>query len=246
MAGTLALVGAGEFLEGMSEVDRHLMERVPGGQARVVILPTAAGLEDTTPWTDMGEAHFGRLGAAVSHAHVIDKLSADDPAHAAMVRAANFVYLSGGSPGHLLKSLEGTLVWDAIQAVYAAGGVLAGCSAGAMVLGGMTRVRRDGAPPGPPSDLTWTWATGLSLLPGIVVAPHFNRQTPERLRSLMESVPGQHVVVGVDEHTAAVSCEASDEWVVMGRGTVSVLHGAETARHLEGQRFSIPHVHVAL
>lgn len=245
MAGTLALVGAGEFLEGMSEVDRHLMQRVPGGQARVIILPTAAGLEDTTPWTDMGVAHFRRLGAAVDHAHVIDRRSADDPGHAAMVRTANFVYLSGGSPGHLLKSLEGTLVWDAIQAVYAEGGVLAGCSAGAMVLGGTTRVRRDGAPPGPPSDVTWTWATGLSLLPGIIVAPHFNRQTPERLQGLLASAPDGHVVVGVDEHTAAVSCEGSDEWVVMGRGTVSVLHGGDVTRHGEGQRFTIPHVHLA-
>ncbi|MSQ09380.1 MAG: hypothetical protein EXR52_00005, partial [Dehalococcoidia bacterium] len=82
MAGTLALVGAGEFLEGMSEIDRHLMERVPDGPARVIILPTAAGLENTTPWIDMGVAHFSRLGAAVDYADVIDKLSADDPANA--------------------------------------------------------------------------------------------------------------------------------------------------------------------
>lgn len=242
MAGTIALVGAGEFLEGMAAVDRHLLGRVPDGRPRVIILPTAAGLEDTSPWIHMGVAHFRRLGAQVDYADVIDAASANDPGAAAKVRAANFVYLSGGSPGHLLTSLQGTLVWDAIQAVYNDGGVLAGCSAGAMVLGSATRVRRDGAPPGPPSALTWTWATGLGLLPGIVVAPHFNRQTPERLRDLMQSVPGQHVVVGVDEHTAAVSCEHTDAWEVMGRGGVTVLHGAESARYSAGQRFTIPHV----
>ncbi len=243
MAGTLALVGAGEFLEGMSEADRHLMARAPQQPARVIILPTAAGLEDTTPWADMGVAHFTRLGAHATHAHVIDSRSANDPAHAAAVRASNFVYLSGGSPGHLLESLQGTLVWDAIQAVYQDGGVLAGCSAGAMVLGGATRVRRAGAPPGPPSPQTWEWATGLSLLPGIIVAPHFNRQTGERLRGLIESVPDAHVVLGVDEHTAAVSCEGSDEWQVWGRGGVAVIHGESSHRYQHGQRFTIPHVH---
>lgn len=245
MAGTIALVGAGEFLAGMAEVDRYLMERAPEQPARVIVLPTAAGLEDTKPWTDMGVAHFRWLGAQVDYADVLDNISANDPAHAAKVRAANFVYLSGGSPGHLLTSLQGTLVWEAIQAVYNDGGVLAGCSAGAMVLGGTTRVRRAGAPAGPPSDLSWEWATGLSLLPGIIVAPHFNRQTPERLRGLVSSVPAEHVVVGVDEHTAAVSVEGTDDWLVMGRGTVSVIHGEAHDTYQPGQRFSIPHVHVA-
>mgnify|MGYP006290591933 CR=1 FL=1 len=82
------------------------------------------------------------------------------------------------------------------------------------------------------------------MLPGVIVAPHFNRQSGDRLRGLLDSVPGSHVVVGVDEHTAAVSCPDSDEWEVMGRGIVAVMHGNDHPRYHHGQRFRIPHVHV--
>ena len=61
---------------------------------------------------------------------VIDRASADDPNLAAAIAGANFVYLSGGKPDYLYRTLAGSLAWEAIQAVLAGGGLLAGCSAG--------------------------------------------------------------------------------------------------------------------
>src|SRR5437763_1978950 len=98
MAGTIALVGAGEFLEGMAEVDRYLIGRTPEQPARIVILPTAAGLEDVRPWTDMGMPHFKRLGAQADPIFVLNRADADDPLMAHAVRESNFVYMSGGNP----------------------------------------------------------------------------------------------------------------------------------------------------
>ena len=237
MSGTIALVGAGEFLEGMAEVDSYLLAHVPEQPARVAILPTAAGLEDPRAWTDMGVPHFQRLGAQAEPVFVRDQKDANDPAMAEAVRKSNFVYLSGGSPGYLLQSLQGSEVWAAIQEVYAKGGVLAGCSAGAMVLGGQTRVARAGARSGPPAPQDWGMAPGLGLVPQVVVSPHFNRMTEERLEYLLAQVPEDLLILGVDEHTAAVG--DGSHWTVMGRGSVFFSDHKTSTRYLPGQQFSL-------
>lgn len=237
MPGVIALVGAGEFLEGMTEVDRHLIGRVLDPPARVAVVPTAAGLEDPRAWTDMGVPHFRRLGARAEPVLVIDRTTADDPEMAAAIRRANFVYLSGGSPGYLLETFRGSRAWEAIAEVHDKGGVLAGCSAGAMVLGGLTRARRPGAPPGPPSSDSWSWTQGLALLPHIAVAPHFNRMTTERLQGFLDGAPPGQVVLGVDEHTAAVGDGVL--WTVMGRGGVAVIRDGHMVTHAAGESFAV-------
>ena len=58
MKGLIALVGAGEYLPVMNEVDRHLLDsvQVDGRAPRVVCLPTAAGQagdESACRWSRM-------------------------------------------------------------------------------------------------------------------------------------------------------------------------------------------------
>jgi hypothetical protein len=66
MAGTLALVGSGEFLDSMRAIDGQLLERVGGAtQARMLIIPTASapdGPQVFARWLDLGRAHFSELG----------------------------------------------------------------------------------------------------------------------------------------------------------------------------------------
>ena len=60
--GTLALVGAGEYLPGMKDLDRYLLGRAPA-KPLVVCLPTAAGRESSKRiayWSGLGEDHFSR------------------------------------------------------------------------------------------------------------------------------------------------------------------------------------------
>src|SRR5205823_2762046 len=56
------------------------------------------------------------------------------PTHVDTVRSSRFTYLAGGSPMHLRSVLKETPLWDAIVEAVEAGGVVAGSSAGAMVL----------------------------------------------------------------------------------------------------------------
>src|SRR6185436_15197214 len=113
----------------MDPVDRILLERA-GASPRVACLPTAAGLdgaETIARWSRMGVEHFTRLGAQAESVEVVTRQNADDDALVDRLRAANFVYLSGGKPDYLYRVLHGTRAWEAIAGVLAGGGVVAGC-----------------------------------------------------------------------------------------------------------------------
>jgi cyanophycinase len=113
----LGLVGSGEYLPPIASVDRELIRRL-AAPMRVVCLPTAAGTEGHERieyWSRLGVDHFTGLGVQAQALAVIDRASADDPALAAVVAQANFVYLSGGKPDYLHRTLDGSLVWKAIS-----------------------------------------------------------------------------------------------------------------------------------
>jgi cyanophycinase len=104
MNGLVNLVGSGEYLPVMDNVDRHLLDslNLNGRKPRVVCLPTAAGREGDTSvnrWASMGIQHFQKLGAEVSAPLIIDRASADDDRWEALLEAADLIYFSGGDPG---------------------------------------------------------------------------------------------------------------------------------------------------
>jgi cyanophycinase len=222
--GTLALVGSGEYLPPIDELDRWLLDRL-GEPARVACLPTAAGTEGDERiqyWSDLGVDHFSRLGAAqVEAVRVIDHPSALDLGLAERVRAANFVYLSGGKPSYLYGCLEGTPVWTAILDVLARGGVVAGCSAGAMIFG--ERI--------PTSLFSSSWQTSFSLLPGSFVIPHFD-EIPRMMLHGMRLVAGRLTVIGIEGSTALVC--GPDGLSVRGRGSVTLILDGKEQRFAAG------------
>src|SRR2546421_7020832 len=129
LPGTVALIGAGEYLPPIAKVDKVLLERV-GNTPRVVVLPTAAAPDGPgvpERWAQMGVEHFSQLGAIVEPVMLLRRGDADNSKIVTQIAAANFVYLSGGKPRYLLETLQGTAAWDAIVNVLAAGGVSARC-----------------------------------------------------------------------------------------------------------------------
>jgi cyanophycinase len=223
-SGTVALVGAGEYLPAMEPVDRALLAHLDA-PARVVVLPTASTPDGPTVpqrWMQMGVEHFTRLGAQVRPVLLLTREHAESSALAEQIGWANFIYLSGGKPRYLLETLQGTRAWQSILQVYASGGILAGCSAGAMVLGGELL------------DFPQIWRTvpALDLVPGIVVIPHFN-ELPKGMASLIRKPPGT-TLVGIDGMTALVGHHG--RYTVCGRGSVTVMTRTGTVRYHEGQQ----------
>ena len=202
----LALVGSGEYLPPIEPLDRELISRLPG-PARVVCLPTAAGTrgsERIAYWSRLGVDHFTRLGATAEAVPVIDRASANNPALAAVIAGANFVYLSGGKPDYLYRTLAGSLAWEAIQAVLAGGGLLAGCSAGAMILG-----EKFFGFPG--------WKHGFNFLPGATILPHFDEIPQAMIRSLRALTGKDTVLLGIEGNTAwSAAGSSTRSWATAG------------------------------
>jgi len=234
MAGSVALVGAGEFLPVMAAVDAELLASTGRRRPRVVVLPTASwpdGEEVFLRWAALGVEHFESLGAEVEVVLVRTRPDADDAAHAQAVGEADLIYLSGGKPDHLLRTLAGSAVWAAALAANARGSVIAGCSAGAMVL--CSEQARFRTPP----RLPLGFEPGLGLVQGVAVLPHYDR-FPETLAAVrIARAPRGTVILGIDEDTAAIGREGS--WLVRGAGRVTVWRGRRSERHRDGESFRI-------
>jgi len=233
--GPIALVGSGEFLPVMAEVDASLLASSGRARPRVAILPTASWPDGETVfrrWAAMGAEHFTALGAEVEPVLVRDRLDADDEAHAQAIGEADLVYLSGGKPGHLTDSLLGTRVGAAIVAAHERGAALVGCSAGAMILAARHfdfRMRR----------LLWPlrWRDSFDLIPAVTVIPHYDAW-PEALSAMFVlQAPRHYVTLGIDEDTAAVGQDGS--WQVQGAGRVTVWHGRRRERFRRGEVFRL-------
>jgi cyanophycinase len=215
-AGTLVLAGSGEFTSAMDDVDRELLATLRP-HARVAIVPTAAGLEDTpTRWAAIGTEHFRALGAEPVPVMVLNREDALATRWTDAIADADWIYFSGGHPGHLVETLAGSPFWAAVLARHEAGAILAGASAGAMMLGETTFVPLARGPDGHPTRMTTRPAMGL--VPKVIVVPHFDILQTRLLDLWAELWPDGHRLLGLDEDTALVRREAG--WTVRGRGRV--------------------------
>jgi len=239
MKGLIALVGSGEYLPAMDEVDRFLLANcgTHGRSPRVVCLPTAAGQEAQSSWgrwMQMGEEHFRRLEAQVSALPVIDRSSADDLQYSAILEAADLVYFSGGNPLYLFETLNGSRAWEALQKAWGGGAVYAGCSAGAMILGQEIPNFR---------GVILKSVHAFGLLPARMIFPHFDRWKLARaamLNPLRRRLKAEEIALGVDEETALVGRLDSPEWRVLGRQTVSVITKAGVRVYKSGEKLIFP------
>jgi cyanophycinase len=237
MPGSVALVGAGEFLPAMGEFDQGLLGATGRARPRVVILATASypdGEEAYQRWIAMGLEHFGRLGAEVEPVFVRERDDADDEANAQAIGEADLVYLSGGRAGYLLGMLEESAVGTALVEAHARGAIVAGCSAGAMVL---AERQFDFRFRGRPIPWPLRWRRSLGFLPGVAVIPHYDAW-PEPLSALMAlQAPRGSTVIGIDEDTAVVGRDGA--YQVHGRARVTVWRGRHRERFRAGEVFRV-------
>jgi cyanophycinase len=241
VSGPLALVGSGEYLPSMLEIERSLLD---GRPPRYVQIPTAAAREGENRlryWVDLGREQAQRLGVEAVPLVVTDRAEADDPAIVAQVSGAGLIYLSGGDPGLLADTLRDTALWRAIVAEWAAGAALAGCSAGAMAMADwVPELRRPTMSRGRPG-LTGGGRPGLGLLPHIRVLPHFDRMLgwiPDLLTRPFLSAPEGVSLVGVDEETALVG--GPEAYTVRGRQSAWLLGNGARQRIAAGEVVTLP------
>ena len=229
MPGHLLLAGGAEFSGKMAAPDRQALAAAGGSDAPVAIIPAAAAPDHNAERAgENGVRWFRSLGAErVEALPLVDRASADDPVIIDRLRHARLIYLLGGFPGHLAASLRESLSWEALREAYRNGAVIAGSSAGAMVLG-----RRYYDP------FQAVVEPGLGLVGHICVIPHhatFGRQWTAFLRDALPT----SLLMGIDEETAAMAPGADDTWQVFGKGRVVLRANDRTASFGHGEVFRI-------
>jgi cyanophycinase len=225
--GYLLLEGGAEFGGAMRQPDLRAIELAGGLDAPICILPTAAAPDNNHVRAgNNGIRWFKSLGARnVQSLPLIDSVSADDPLIADSLRTAKLIYLLGGFTHYLGQTLKGSLAWKAALEAYQYGAVIAGSSAGAMVL--CERYYDPGR---------GVLEHGLNLVPNACLLPHHNTFGKEWAVSLQALLPDVHLL-GIDEYTGMLS--EGGEWQVLGGGAVTVYQGKQVKVYESGQRFGL-------
>ena len=234
MNGSLALVGSGEYLPAMAEFEKSLLDDgIKNGKENIYIqIPTAAAQESTSRleyWKDLGQKQAQAIGAKPLFLPIYTREDAQNMSYVNQISNGALIYMSGGDPHYLAKTLIDTPIWQAIVKNWQSGASLAGCSAGAMVLSSqIPNFRISRAQP----------TVGLNLIPNIRVIPHFNKffkWIPESAAKLLMHVPDDSILIGIDELTAIVKRNGSDFWQVYGQAKLHTLKGLPEQQFSDGQ-----------
>ncbi len=201
----IALVGGNEFRPNCEPMDRALLALF-GKLPRVRILPTAAK-ESPRLAAQNGIRYFRKLGADAGAVNILTRSDAHNPAFIPLLEEADLFYFAGGNPLFLSEVFQDSPALDEIMRLWRGGRMLAGSSAGAMVLGEKMWAPGEG------------WRKGFGLLPRLAVIPH-HKSLASRwdVREMLLSLPAGFFLAGIDEATAL----AGPPWQVLGAGEVTL------------------------
>lgn len=218
MDGRIALVGGDEFRPGCEDMDRAILRSTGVERPSLLVVPTAADKYPSESASN-GVSYFAELGAKSSALMVLDRSQANDPDLIAPTDTADVVYFTGGNPAHLLDTLRGSLLLTKIEQALERGAIVAGSSAGAMVMGPWMRFRE------------WRQALGIA---GVVTLPHHERHDPDQVaKDLADAAPSGIPVLGVDGKTACLG--GPKVWEILGPGHVTVYQDGRWRRYSAGE-----------
>lgn len=219
----------------MAIPDRLAIELAGGPDALINILPTAAAPDNNHKKAGKnGVDWFKSLGATnVCALPLIDSRSANDPAIVEALLQARLIYLLGGFPRYLAETLGASRSWQSILAAQQSGAIIAGSSAGAMVL---CEYYYD-----PDSS---QMMRGLNVIDGICILPHHNTFGKNWAPQLKKLLP-KTVLLGIDEETGVI-CRVSEGFGrVHGKGEITLYHNGLIDKVEPEQEFSLALLNIA-
>jgi cyanophycinase len=225
--GILLLEGGSEFQGKMEEPDKKALALAGGQHAKVVIIPTAAAPDNNSKRAgNTASKWFRKLGARnISVLPIIDKESANDPGLSAELDHADLIYILGGFPGYLDHTLKESPCLNALLHAYEKGAVIAGSSAGAMVL------------------CEWYFdpvdkkiKNGFGVLKDVILIPHHDTFGGS-WHSLYVDIISDIRCIGIDEQTGMMNQTDGHRWTVYGKGRVTLYLKTPVASYKTGQSF---------
>ena len=154
----IAITGSGEYLSGMLDADAKLLSKIKD-HPKVLTFPTAAGKESSSRinyWCDLATSHFSNFDVDHKNIKALKHNDFFDDKLIEEVKKANFIYFSGGNPTYLYETIKDTPFFNEVMNIHNNGGVVAGCSAGAMIMGEKM-----------------IKGYGFNLIKNVIVIPHY-------------------------------------------------------------------------
>ncbi|HLO31898.1 MAG TPA: Type 1 glutamine amidotransferase-like domain-containing protein [Anaerolineales bacterium] len=225
--GYLLLEGGAEFGGRMRDPDLKAIELAGGFEASICIIPTAAAPDNNHKRAgNNGIRWFQSLGARnILSLPLIDKVSANDESLAKSLRDANLIYMLGGFTGYLGETLKGSAAYAAMLEAYGNGAVIAGSSAGAMVMCEFYYDLNQGQV-----------MEGLNFVKNSIVLPHHNTFGKSWASRLLEIM--QVTLIGIDEQTGMID-DGAQTWAVYGGGNVTLYQNRQVETYGPGKAFSV-------
>ncbi len=220
--GWIVPIGGGEEKLSNPKILQRFVDLCGGGEADIVVIPTASQLADTGT---RYEQLFTQLGAARVTALDFDtRRDADEHNRLARVKQATGIFFTGGNQLRIATMLGGTAIAKLIRTRNAHGVHVGGTSAGASILSEhMIAFGKEG---GSPTAGSVRLAPGLGLTNRFVIDQHFRER--DRLGRLLAALAYNPFAVGIglDEDTAAF-IRPDNTLEVEGRGTVTVVDASD-------------------
>ncbi|MGH3791525.1 MAG: CysS/YqeB C-terminal domain-containing protein [Pseudonocardiaceae bacterium] len=253
MTRLLAIMGSGETAPTMGKVHRFLISRVGAPPVDAVLLDSPYGFqENAAEISQRTVSYFRNLQIPLD---VVSWPTADDvltrEQALARIGSAGYVFAGPGSPTYALGLWEHSQLPDVLADKLTSGGCVTFSSAAAATLGVATvpvyEIYKVGVSP--------YWAPGMDLLARIglraAVIPHYDNAEggthdtrfcylgERRLRVMESMLDAETIVIGVDEHTAALFDLDADTVTVLGRGLLTVRRRAVSTVFASGATMSI-------
>lgn len=219
--GSVIVVGGGAI---GPEVYAKFIALAGGPDALIVDVPTAGG-DSVYPPDWRGANAFKAAGAKhVIVLHTTDRKVADSDGFVAPLKNAGGVWFEGGRQFHLVDSYAGSKTEKAFDDILARGGVMAGSSAGASILGSYL-VR--GAPSNDNFIMSYPgYEKGFGFLRGVGIDQHVVAR--ERLADLADSVLPRHPeLLGISEDEGTAWVVQGDSAEIIGRDKAFVYGGKD-------------------
>lgn len=248
--GPIVMFGSGETSPSGRKIFDHAMRGLPP-RPKVALLETPAGFELNSPQVIGRVADFirHRLQNYEPQITVVPArkrgtaFSPDDPDLIAPLYEADMIFMGPGSPSYAVRQLRDSLAWYAILASHRLGATIVFASAATVSASlyaiPVYEIYKVG------EDLHWK--DGLDFfgqygLP-LIFVPHWNNNEggkeldtsrcfmgQPRFSELMEMIPSELTVLGIDEKTALFMDPQSCTCRVIGLGGVTILHAGPTHR----------------
>ncbi|MEZ4861291.1 MAG: hypothetical protein R3C14_08290 [Caldilineaceae bacterium] len=257
--GPIALFGSGETSPAAQRIHQRVMEQLQT-PIQAAIIETPAGFEPNAAAVAQKIAdylqhrlqNFNPTCEQVAARKRNSAYSPDDPAIAAPIWRANYLFMGPGSPTYTVRQLTASYTWHSLVARHRLGAALCFSSAATIAIGKAAMPVYEIYKVG--EDLHWK--PGLDFFAAynldLVLVPHWNNNDggadldtshcylgTERYNQLVDLLPATTAVLGIEENTGVIIDPKQGECEVVGAGAACVIHNGQERRFVANDHFPV-------